>query len=207
MFEYAAARVPCSGDTQTMRVVTLWWAVIPLSWPTILIPNPCQIVRMMMGGLDESEATTILSNVSAYNSHLSVKCIGLSPWKWRWQNPNIVHSPDVWQIALNCGWSPLSSWGVQYWTVRVLPGTLYSVLTSPIFNCRNISSELIVGYYQCIDIYIWVCLWDCLYEFSIQPRMAFVVGDYVLDSRGSPMGSWRCLIICIAWELCLTLQR
>jgi hypothetical protein len=51
-------------------------------------------------------------------THLSVKCTGLSLWKWSWQSPDVVHSPEVQWIVLNCQYSPLSSFGVEYWTTR-----------------------------------------------------------------------------------------
>jgi hypothetical protein len=46
---------------------------------------------------------------------------GLSPWKWSWQSPDVVHSPDIRQIVLNCRDSPLSSFGVEYWTTGACP--------------------------------------------------------------------------------------
>ena len=43
----------------------------------------------------------MMGGCKAEIAHLSVKCTWLSPWKWSWQSPNVVHSPDVPWIVLN----------------------------------------------------------------------------------------------------------
>ena len=87
-------------------------------------------------------------------AHLSVKCTGLSPWKWSWQSPNVVHSLDVRWIVLNYQCSLVSSFRVGYWTTGACPDQWYIVLTSSILQCGTfpVSSSLFT--YQLIEVSI-----------------------------------------------------
>jgi hypothetical protein len=112
-------------------------------------------------------------------SHLSVKCTGLSPWKWSWQSPDVVHSPDVRRIVLNCQYS-LWSWVLNY---RSMSGPIVYCIKQFNITVWNISGELFIVYLS-INRGWYIAAWYWTPE-----GVRWAHRSWILNSGGCPIHS------------------